>query len=136
MHFTCIPVAISAYFPNISLNFFEVSFYAFSAGENVTEIHAVPSTYLQMRENVERVLHFMSSKKIKMHRIQAKGIRLAITMCTKRFHLSLKGLFVCSFLVFRDNLCKLDPDQDQLKVLLKELFEKVSEKSQQLTTKT
>ena len=75
-------------------------FYVFSAGENVTEIHAVPSTYLQMRENVERVLHFMSSKKIKMHRIQAKGIRLAII--TKRFYLSLKGLFVYFFLVFGD----------------------------------
>lgn len=44
------------------------------AGESVTEVHAVPSTYVEMRENIERVLHFMSSKKIRMHHIQAKDI--------------------------------------------------------------
>ena len=44
-----------------------------TAGESVTEVHAVPSTYVEMRENIERVLHFMSSKKIRMHHIQAKG---------------------------------------------------------------
>ena len=33
----------------------------------------MPSTYVEMRENIERVLHFMSSKKIRMHHIQAKG---------------------------------------------------------------
>lgn len=44
------------------------------AGESVTEVHAVPSSYVEMRENIERVLHFMSSKKIRMHHIQAKDI--------------------------------------------------------------
>ena len=43
------------------------------AEEAVTGVHAVPSNYAQMKENVERVLHFMSSKRIRMHHVSAKG---------------------------------------------------------------
>ncbi|XP_052285903.1 dixin-like isoform X2 [Dreissena polymorpha] len=44
------------------------------AGETIAGVHDVPSTYAEMKENVERILQFMSSKKIRMHHIMAKDI--------------------------------------------------------------
>lgn len=44
------------------------------AGETISGVHDVPSTYAEMKENVERILHFMSAKKIRMHHIMAKDI--------------------------------------------------------------
>ncbi|KAL4228612.1 Dixin [Mactra antiquata] len=44
------------------------------SGEMISGVHEVPSTYTEMKENVEKILHFMSSKKIRMHRILAKDI--------------------------------------------------------------
>lgn len=44
------------------------------AGETISGVHDCPSTYAEMKENVERILHFMSAKKIRMHHIMAKDI--------------------------------------------------------------
>ncbi|WAR04660.1 DIXC1-like protein [Mya arenaria] len=44
------------------------------AGEDIAGVHDVPSTYAEMKENVERILHFMAAKKIRMHHIMAKDI--------------------------------------------------------------
>ncbi|XP_045209608.2 dixin-like isoform X2 [Mercenaria mercenaria] len=44
------------------------------AGEEISGVHDVPSTFAEMKENVERILHFMSAKKIRMHHIMAKDI--------------------------------------------------------------
>lgn len=45
----------------------------FSANEKISDIHPSPSTYAQMKENVDRVLQFMFANKIKMHHITTRG---------------------------------------------------------------
>jgi len=37
-------------------------------------IHVNPSSHQEMRENVEKVLQFVASKKIRMHQTSAKGM--------------------------------------------------------------
>lgn len=44
-----------------------------SAGEKLSGIEANPSSQQEMRENVEKVLQFVASKKIRMHQTSAKG---------------------------------------------------------------
>ncbi|XP_053307673.1 dixin isoform X2 [Spea bombifrons] len=44
------------------------------AGEKLDGIHQQPSSTQEMRENVEKVLQFVSSKKIRMHQTSAKDI--------------------------------------------------------------
>ncbi|XP_012939852.1 dixin, partial [Aplysia californica] len=44
------------------------------AGEKLPEVHPSPSTYGEMRHNVDQVLHFMTSNKIKMHHITTRDI--------------------------------------------------------------
>ncbi|XP_075298653.1 dixin isoform X2 [Opisthocomus hoazin] len=44
------------------------------AGEKLNGIHVNPSSHQEMRENVEKVLQFVASKKIRMHQTSAKDI--------------------------------------------------------------
>ncbi|XP_059172134.1 dixin-like [Physella acuta] len=44
------------------------------ANEKISDIHPSPSTYAQMKENVDRVLQFMFANKIKMHHITTRDI--------------------------------------------------------------
>ncbi|KAM4646438.1 dixin [Amazona ochrocephala] len=44
------------------------------AGEKLNGIQATPTSQQQMRENVEKVLQFVASKKIRMHQTSAKDI--------------------------------------------------------------
>lgn len=62
----------------VLLSLFNINRYILilSAGEDISGVHDVPSTYAEMKENIERILHFMSAKKIRMHHIMAKGMSL------------------------------------------------------------
>ena len=44
-----------------------------TAGESLARVEHNPVTPAAMRENIERVLQFMASKKIRMHHTSAKG---------------------------------------------------------------
>ena len=46
----------------------------FSAGEKIAGILYQPESLQGMRENLERVLQFMASKKIRMHQISSREI--------------------------------------------------------------
>ncbi|KAK2532770.1 Dixdc1 [Columba guinea] len=45
------------------------------AGEKLNGIRVNPTSQQEMRENVEKVLQFVASKKIRMHQTSAKGVR-------------------------------------------------------------
>lgn len=45
----------------------------FSAGESLARADYTPQTSTAMKENVERVLQFMTTKRIRMHHTSAKG---------------------------------------------------------------
>ncbi|KAL3885751.1 hypothetical protein ACJMK2_025793 [Sinanodonta woodiana] len=63
------------------------------AGERLPDIHTVPTNYTEMKENVERVLHFMNAKKIRMHHINAKDIVDGNLKSTMRLLLALAAHF-------------------------------------------
>ncbi|KAL5019595.1 hypothetical protein ScPMuIL_002487 [Solemya velum] len=44
------------------------------AGEQLPGVHMVPANQTEMRENIERVLHFMMTNRIRMHHITAKDV--------------------------------------------------------------
>ena len=44
------------------------------AGERLLDSHPAPSTYGEMRANVDKVLHFMAASHIKMHHITTRDI--------------------------------------------------------------
>lgn len=44
-----------------------------TAGEKLSGVQLSPSNQQEMKDNVERVLQFVASKKIRMHQTSAKG---------------------------------------------------------------
>ena len=42
-------------------------------GEHMSGVHLCPSTYGEMRENIERILHYMTTNRIRMHHTNPKG---------------------------------------------------------------
>ena len=50
-----------------------VVFLLLPAGEKLTGVQLSPSNQQEMKSNVERVLQFVASKKIRMHQTSAKG---------------------------------------------------------------
>lgn len=46
---------------------------SFAAGEKLSGLQVRPSSQQEMRENVDKVLQFVASKKIRMHQTSAKG---------------------------------------------------------------
>lgn len=51
-----------------------IIFFASLAGEKLNGVHVNPTSQQEMRENVEKVLQFVASKKIRMHQTSAKGM--------------------------------------------------------------
>lgn len=47
----------------------------FLAGEKI-EINVEPASPTVMKENVEMIMQFISTRKIRLHHVTAKGIRL------------------------------------------------------------
>ncbi|CAG2195428.1 Dixin [Mytilus edulis] len=43
-------------------------------GEHMSGVHLCPSTYGEMRENIERILHYMTTNRIRMHHTNPKDI--------------------------------------------------------------
>ncbi|NXI21084.1 DIXC1 protein, partial [Sterrhoptilus dennistouni] len=64
-----------------------------SAGEKLSGIEANPSSQQEMRENVEKVLQFVASKKIRMHQTSAKDIVDGNLKSTMRLILALAAHF-------------------------------------------
>ena len=56
------------------LEFLSTHFYFLSAGEKIAGIIYQPESLQGMRENLERILQFMASKKIRMHQITSREI--------------------------------------------------------------
>lgn len=46
---------------------------SFTAGEKLSGVQVSPTSQQEMRENVDKVLQFVASKKIRMHQTSAKG---------------------------------------------------------------
>ncbi|KAK3107000.1 hypothetical protein FSP39_004689 [Pinctada imbricata] len=44
------------------------------SGERLTGVHSCPSSYTEMRENIERILQYMAANKIRMHHTTARDI--------------------------------------------------------------
>ncbi|XP_050178966.1 dixin isoform X3 [Myiozetetes cayanensis] len=63
------------------------------AGEKLSGIEANPTSQQQMRENVEKVLQFVASKKIRMHQTSAKDIVDGNLKSTMRLILALAAHF-------------------------------------------
>uniref|UniRef100_A0A8C3NYF0 Dixin n=1 Tax=Cyanoderma ruficeps TaxID=181631 RepID=A0A8C3NYF0_9PASS len=63
------------------------------AGEKLSGIEANPSSQQEMRENVEKVLQFVASKKIRMHQTSAKDIVDGNLKSTMRLILALAAHF-------------------------------------------
>jgi hypothetical protein len=62
-------------------NFLPMTSYIFSlltAGEKLSGVQLSPSNQQEMKNNVEKVLQFVASKKIRMHQTSAKGQCLVI----------------------------------------------------------
>ncbi|BFZ13811.1 hypothetical protein BsWGS_16850 [Bradybaena similaris] len=59
------------------------------AGETLPGVHLAPSTHEEMRENVDKVLHFMFVQKIKMHHITIRDIVEGNLKATMRLILAL-----------------------------------------------
>ncbi|KAI1230730.1 Dixin, partial [Lamprotornis superbus] len=64
-----------------------------SAGEKLSGIEVNPSSQQEMRENVEKVLQFVASKKIRMHQTSAKDIVDGNLKSTMRLILALAAHF-------------------------------------------
>uniref|UniRef100_A0A8C3VDZ6 Dixin n=1 Tax=Catharus ustulatus TaxID=91951 RepID=A0A8C3VDZ6_CATUS len=64
-----------------------------SAGEKLSGIEAKPSSQQEMKENVEKVLQFVASKKIRMHQTSAKDIVDGNLKSTMRLILALAAHF-------------------------------------------
>ncbi|NXL79930.1 DIXC1 protein, partial [Leptocoma aspasia] len=64
-----------------------------SAGEKLSGIEVNPSSQQEMRENVEKVLQFVASKKIRMHQTSAKDIVEGNLKSTMRLILALAAHF-------------------------------------------
>lgn len=63
------------------------------AGDKLPGIHMVPSNYGEMKENVEKVLHYMSSNRIRMHHASAKDIVEGNLKSTMRLILAIAAHF-------------------------------------------
>ncbi|XP_033758460.1 dixin-like isoform X2 [Pecten maximus] len=63
------------------------------AGDKLPGIHTVPSNYGEMKENVEKVLHYMSANRIRMHHASAKDIVEGNLKSTMRLILALAAHF-------------------------------------------
>jgi hypothetical protein len=46
-------------------------------GEQLSGVHPCPSSNTEMRENIERIIHYMTSNRIRMHHTNPKGIVLS-----------------------------------------------------------
>lgn len=56
----------------------ETLLFSLTAGEKLSGIHQQPNNTQEMKDNVEQVLQFMASKKIRMHQTTAKGRRSSV----------------------------------------------------------
>ncbi|XP_078055099.1 dixin-like isoform X2 [Mustelus asterias] len=63
------------------------------AGEQLSEICFNPSGYQEMKDNVEKVLQFITSKKIRMHQTSARDIVEGNLKCIMRLILALAAHF-------------------------------------------
>ncbi|KAJ7304947.1 hypothetical protein JRQ81_010643 [Phrynocephalus forsythii] len=63
------------------------------AGEKLSGVQASPTSQQEMKENVEKVLQFVASKKIRMHQTSAKDIVDGNLKCTMRLILALAAHF-------------------------------------------
>ncbi|XP_072342680.1 dixin isoform X2 [Scyliorhinus torazame] len=63
------------------------------AGEQLSEICFNPSSYQEMKDNVEKVLQFIASKKIRMHQTSARDIVEGNLKCIMRLILALAAHF-------------------------------------------
>lgn len=63
------------------------------SGTTLENVHMVPSTHLEKKENVERVLQFMSSSHIRMHPMKASDIVEGNLKCIMRLVLALAAHF-------------------------------------------
>ncbi|XP_021372022.1 dixin-like isoform X2 [Mizuhopecten yessoensis] len=63
------------------------------AGDKLPGIHVVPSNYGEMKENVEKVLNYMSANRIRMHHASAKDIVEGNLKATMRLILALAAHF-------------------------------------------
>ncbi|CAG5126980.1 unnamed protein product, partial [Candidula unifasciata] len=59
------------------------------AGETIPGVHVAPSSHEEMRENVDKILHFMFLQKIKMHHITIRDIVEGNLKATMRLILAL-----------------------------------------------
>ncbi|XP_078235712.1 dixin isoform X3 [Pogona vitticeps] len=63
------------------------------AGEKLSGVQASPASQQEMKENVEKVLQFVASKKIRMHQMSAKDIVDGNLKCIMRLILALAAHF-------------------------------------------
>ncbi|XP_078388368.1 dixin-like isoform X2 [Cetorhinus maximus] len=63
------------------------------AGEQLNDICFNPSSHQEMKDNVEKVLQFITSKKIRMHQTSARDIVEGNLKCTMRLILALAAHF-------------------------------------------
>uniref|UniRef100_UPI00398F2C9F dixin isoform X2 n=1 Tax=Pristiophorus japonicus TaxID=55135 RepID=UPI00398F2C9F len=63
------------------------------AGEQLSDICFNPSSHQEMKDNVEKVLQFVASKKIRMHQTSARDIVEGNLKCTMRLILALAAHF-------------------------------------------
>uniref|UniRef100_A0ABM5EQH6 Dixin isoform X5 n=1 Tax=Pogona vitticeps TaxID=103695 RepID=A0ABM5EQH6_9SAUR len=63
------------------------------AGEKLSGVQASPASPQEMKENVEKVLQFVASKKIRMHQMSAKDIVDGNLKCIMRLILALAAHF-------------------------------------------
>uniref|UniRef100_A0A8D2LPY7 Dixin n=1 Tax=Varanus komodoensis TaxID=61221 RepID=A0A8D2LPY7_VARKO len=70
-----------------------VSLIEIVAGEQLSGVQASPTSQQEMKENVEKVLQFVASKKIRMHQTSAKDIVDGNLKCIMRLILALAAHF-------------------------------------------
>ena len=64
-------------------------FFILTAGEKLSGVQLSPSNQQEMKNNVEKVLQFVASKKIRMHQTSAKGQCFILSMVGGYTHLYL-----------------------------------------------
>ena len=60
-----------------------------TAGEKLSGVQLSPSNQQEMKNNVEKVLQFVASKKIRMHQTSAKGQCFLLSVVAEYTHLYL-----------------------------------------------
>lgn len=61
-------------------------FFLLTAGEKLSGVQLSPSNQQEMKSNVEKVLQFVASKKIRMHQTSAKGRWLIMSLNVYTVH--------------------------------------------------